>query len=362
LESLTRLKEPLNLYGLVRKGEGLAYVLDIGTKHDYLPVIGQIKSDCLMPDGYDLFGFLKDNDSVFYYKENGQWIMIEKIVMDLDDAYKRTPFPASLMEKLKEAVIVIFGLGSGGSRLAVGLTRDGVSQFRLVDPDTFAIENVSRHECDLLDIGRDKVEAVKERILMVDPLAKIETFPFDIFGENEAIKEKVFDKANLVIASTDRTKVQLKINSECWKRKIPALFTGCYDEARAGEVFYVIPGETAVCYECLRGGTKQQEKPRQYDYSQARDSEKYKGEPGLNAAINFISDVAEQYAVALLLRKENCEMARLIDPKRNLLFIGGALGKGFYYLKDSCCFGRPFDFVFPVLKGPWKDCGTCQVK
>lgn len=314
-----------------------------------------------MSDGYDISGVLKNKDVVFYYNQNRQWIQVEKVLVDLNDSFKRTPLPVDLMEKLRKAVIVIFGIGSGGSRLAVGLARDGISQFRLVDPDTFAIENISRHECNLLDIGRYKVEAVKERILMVNSLAKIETFPFDIFGKNDKIKDKVFNNANLVIASTDRKKVQLKINSECWKRKIPALFTGCYDEARAGEVFYVIPGETTTCYECLRGGTKQQKSSKKYDYSHTRDSEKYKGEPGLNAAINLISDVAEQYAIALLLRKEDCEMAKLIAPKRNLLFIGGALGEGFYYLKDSHCFGKPFDFVFPVIKEPWKDCGTCQV-
>ena len=50
LRSLVKLKEPLNLYGLVRKNEDLTYVISIGKKNKYLPIIGQVKSNELMPD------------------------------------------------------------------------------------------------------------------------------------------------------------------------------------------------------------------------------------------------------------------------------------------------------------------------
>ena len=359
---MVKLKEPLNLYGLVRKNEDLTYVISIGKKNKYLPIIGQVKSNELMPDDYDIFGCLKDSDVIFYYRDNEQWHRTEKAIIDLNDMYKRTPFAADLMDKLKKSAVAIFGIGSGGSRIAVGLARCGVGYFRLIDPDRFTIENVSRHECNLLDLDRFKVEAVKERILMVNPLAEVEIFSCDIFEQSEKIKGKVFTKADLVIASTDKKVVQLRINEECYRKSIPALFTGCYDEARAGEILYVIPGETTICYECLRGGTMQQKRQRKYDYSRARDNQTYEGEPGLNAAINLISDVAEQYAIALLLRKEDCEMAKLIDLKNTLLFIGGALGEGYEYLKKSRSFKKPFHFIKPNLKGPWKDCGTCLNK
>jgi hypothetical protein len=91
------------------------------------------------------------------------------------------------------------------------------------------------------------------------------------------------------------------------------------------------------------------------DYSTAQSPQDYKGEPGLYAAINFITDVAAQYAIALLLRKETCEIARLIDPEHNLLLIGGALGADYYFFK------KPFHFIIPVIEKPWKDCSTCQV-
>jgi hypothetical protein len=74
----------------------------------------------------------------------------------------------------------------------------------------------------------------------------------------------------------------------------------------------------------------------------------------------LVTDVAQQYAIALLLRNEDCEIVKMIDPKQNLLFIGGALGEGYEYLKKSRSFKKPFHFIKPNLKGPWKNCGTCQ--
>ena len=79
-----------------------------------------------------------------------------------------------------------------------------------------------------------------------------------------------------------------------------------------------------------------------------------------NAAINQISDIAEQFALALLLRKEQCELASLIEPQRNLLFISSGLGKGFYYLRDAACFTQPFEVIRPVISRPWQNCSTCQ--
>jgi molybdopterin/thiamine biosynthesis adenylyltransferase len=354
LSSFKKSGKPLNLYGFIRKTEELSYVFGIGNRVLYYPLIGQISHNGSVPANLRLVGMLQEGKLAFYYKRNSGWQRAEHHIVDYNDSFKRTPFPENLMTVLKNSCVTLFGLGSMGSRLAIGLVRAGIGKFKLIDPDTFEIENNSRHECNLHDIGRSKVKAVKERILKINPFVKVETYPFDVFRKSNSVLDKVFQNINLVIATTDKTAVQLSVNYECWNRRIPALFSGCYEEARGGEVLYTIPGETSVCLECLRGALQQPDQKREYDYSNAQSSEEYKGEPGLNAAINLITDVTQQYAIALLLRNENCEIAKMIDPKQNLLLIGGALGKGFYFFK------KPFHFIQPKLKGPWKDCGTCQ--
>ncbi|MGB3479913.1 MAG: ThiF family adenylyltransferase [bacterium] len=352
-------EKSLPIYGLVRKEENLAYILNIGDEHQYLPFLGIVRFDYLFPEEGILCGHVQNGNLTLYYRENKKWQMTEQLVIDQQDVYKRTPFARKLMDRLKESVVAIIGLGSGGSRMAVGLARSGVSRFRLADPDRLAVENVSRHECTLLDLERYKVEAVKERMFMINPGAEVLTFPCDVFNEEQA-KESMFTGADLVISSTDRKAVQMKVNEECFNRNIVGLFTGCYDEARAGEILYVVPGKTIICYECLRGGSVQQRGPRKYDYSLARYHSDYMGEPGLNAAINQVTDIAEQYAIALLLRKEQCEISGLLDHRRNLLFISSGLGKGFYYLRNTSCFTRPFEVIQPTIKEAWRSCSVCR--
>jgi|GEM_PF-2714227 len=352
---LNDLKRPLDLYGIIRENEKLIHILSIGKNIFGLQYIGRIsKKRDLGNKNHNLIGIV-DRQLKFFYRQKSEWQKVKHYTIDLQDSMKRTPFDPHLMKLLAKAVIVVFGIGTGGARIATGLARSGITMFRLIDPDTFNIHNISRHECDLGDLGRFKVNAIKERILRINPMANVDTYAYDVFTHRNRL-DRVFHGANLVIAATDRKSAQLKINNECYRRKIPVLFGGCYEEARGGEVLYVIPGKTSVCYECLVGAFQQAEKTGKIDYSNATNQEDYEGEPGLNAAINYITDIAQQYAIALLLRNEDCAVAKLVDPQRNLLLIGGALGAGYYLFK------KPFHFIRPRLTGPWKDCGTCQTR
>jgi molybdopterin/thiamine biosynthesis adenylyltransferase len=348
------LAEPLDLYGFVRKREELCYIFSVGKKTVFLPLIGQITENGSVPNGLNLMGMFQEGKLKFFCRQKNGWQIAEHQIIDLNDTFARTPFPEKLLVKLKNSHVALIGLGSVGSSLALGLVRCGVGNFNLADPDILTIENISRHVCDLYDLGRSKVIAVKERIRRINPSINVKTFAYDIFQRCDSVLDNFFKNVDLVIATTDRNAVQLRVNDECFNRKIPTLFAGCYEEARGGEVLFVLPAETTICLECLRGGVRQPERRGLIDYSNTQKPEDYKGEPGLNAAINLITDVAQQYAIALLLRNEECEMAKLIDPKRNLLLIGGALGEGYYLFK------WPFHFINPVLKGPWKECGTCQ--
>jgi len=353
------LQEVLNLYGLIRKNEGLAYILGVGKDKGALPIVGRLFPGRIKHGPFDISARWQGKGILFYHRQDDHWIQTKPEFVDLKDIFIRTPFPKRLMNILHDSCVGLIGIGSMGSRLTLGLARSGIGHLKLADPDIFSIENVFRHECDLTDLMRTKVYAVKERIWKVNPSIKVEMFPFDIF-QNDNSKDSFFDKCSLIIATTDVVSVQLKTNQECLRRKIPALYAGCYTEAKAGEVLYVLPGESLLCYESLRTGTQQETKRKQYRYTNAQNREEYEGEPGLNAAINFVSDVAEQYAIAILLRHEECQIAKLINPQRNLVFMGGALGKGFYYLKEKNCFTKPFEFVFPCFTTRCSHCETCR--
>lgn len=269
-------------------------------------------------------------------------------------AYARTPFSPSEMKLLQNKTVTIIGCGTGGCKIAVELTRGGVGHFKLCDPDMMEFANISRHEGDLFDVGKPKTQVVAERIYRINPAAQVETYFEDIF--NRPLDEiKNILNSNLVAAATDKTSIQLLINELTHRFGIACVFGGCYEEARGGEVFFALPGEKMPCLACLRAGLKQPEINAEIDYSTATGPEYYEGEPGLHAAIDFVTCVEVQICLAILLREAPVsKLAKLIDPRFNFILIGGALGAGFYRFK------KPFDVFFQPLKGPRKNCPVCQ--
>lgn len=83
--------------------------------------------------------------------------------------------------------VIIFGAGGVGSWCAEGLLRSGVKHLTIVDPDVVNPSNVNRQlEATSLTIGRPKVEALRERLLEINPDADI-TALRDVYNdENRA--------------------------------------------------------------------------------------------------------------------------------------------------------------------------------
>lgn len=78
---------------------------------------------------------------------------------------------------LEEKKVLIVGLGSGGAPIAVELAKAGVGHFILIDFDRIELHNISRHICGVNELGRLKVNAVKDAILLKNPYAQVETWP-----------------------------------------------------------------------------------------------------------------------------------------------------------------------------------------
>ena len=80
------------------------------------------------------------------------------------------------IEKLKNAKVAIFGIGGVGSFVAEGLVRAGIENFILVDDDKVCLTNLNRQIiATRKTIGKYKVDVMKERILEINPDAKVET-------------------------------------------------------------------------------------------------------------------------------------------------------------------------------------------
>ena len=70
--------------------------------------------------------------------------------------------------------VVIVGIG-GGAAYAEALTRCGVGEIVLVDPDIVEEQNIATQQTYLTDIGRPKVAALAQRLLQVSPSVQVAT-------------------------------------------------------------------------------------------------------------------------------------------------------------------------------------------
>lgn len=79
------------------------------------------------------------------------------------------------MKEIASRRVIIFGVGGVGSWCAEALIRSGISHLTIVDSDRVCITNINRQlMATTHTVGQVKTEAMKERLLSINPKAKIE--------------------------------------------------------------------------------------------------------------------------------------------------------------------------------------------
>ena len=90
------------------------------------------------------------------------------------------------MERIAQKRVIIFGVGGVGSWCAESLVRSGIRQLTIVDSDRVCITNINRQlMATTKTVGQVKVEALKERLLAINPKAEITALQ-KIFTEETA--------------------------------------------------------------------------------------------------------------------------------------------------------------------------------
>ncbi|MBQ7181069.1 MAG: tRNA threonylcarbamoyladenosine dehydratase [Bacteroidaceae bacterium] len=93
-----------------------------------------------------------------------------------DSIFQRTEIllGTQVMSHIARQNVIIFGVGGVGSWCAEGLVRSGISHLTIVDNDCVCLSNVNRQMmATTKTVGRPKVEALKERLLEINPSAEI---------------------------------------------------------------------------------------------------------------------------------------------------------------------------------------------
>lgn len=78
------------------------------------------------------------------------------------------------LDQVSEKKVIIFGIGGVGSWCAESLVRTGICKLTIVDSDRICITNINRQlHATTKTVGAVKVEALKERLLDINPRAEI---------------------------------------------------------------------------------------------------------------------------------------------------------------------------------------------
>lgn len=105
-------------------------------------------------------------------------------------------------EALSRARLLIAGCGSTGGAAVEPLTRIGVQDFLLADVGQFELNNLNRQHAAYGDIGRPKAEVAAERLMSVNPHARVEVVTEGITAANA---EALVGGASVVIDGVDVT-------------------------------------------------------------------------------------------------------------------------------------------------------------
>lgn len=126
------------------------------------------------------------------------------------------------ISKLQKAKVAIFGIGGVGSFVTEGLARAGVEKFILIDNDQISITNINRQIiATTKTIGKNKVDVMKERILEINPNAKVETYQ-EFYMPNS--KTEIITKdLTYVVDCVDTVTAKIEIIMQCKKLEIPVI-------------------------------------------------------------------------------------------------------------------------------------------
>ena len=125
------------------------------------------------------------------------------------------------MDHLKNAHVMLLGLGGVGSYAAEALARGGVGEMTIVDNDEVAVSNLNRQLPALAStVGRLKTDVVGERLHDLAPDLKLHVVNTFYLPETPV---PVPENCTVVVDAIDTTSAKLHLAQVCQERNIPLI-------------------------------------------------------------------------------------------------------------------------------------------
>lgn len=145
--------------------------------------------------------------------------------------------------KGKNKGIAIIGCGALGSVVARLLVKENF-QLIIIDRDIVEESNL-RVSFKKSELGKLKVDVVKNELKKINPEFKIKEYCIDLDFENISLLKNV----ELVIDCTDNLETRFLINEFCMKNKINWIYGAVIKNK--GYVYNVIPSSERGCFRCI---------------------------------------------------------------------------------------------------------------
>ena len=126
------------------------------------------------------------------------------------------------LQKLANSKVIVYGIGGVGSFVVEGLIRAGVENIILVDNDVISPSNLNRQIHGTVEnIGKMKVNCMKERILSINPRVNVKTYmPQDIANGEETL---IYHGIDYVVDAVDTVTTKLKLIERAKEETVPII-------------------------------------------------------------------------------------------------------------------------------------------
>ena len=129
---------------------------------------------------------------------------------------------SAAMEKLAASHVMVFGIGGVGSFTVEALARSGVGNLTLIDDDCICLTNINRQlHATTQTIGRSKVEVMKERVLDINPQARVTVIQKFYLPENA--EEFFAMNCDYIVDAIDTVAGKIDLVLQAQRRGIPII-------------------------------------------------------------------------------------------------------------------------------------------
>ena len=167
-------------------------------------------------------------------------------------------FSEEILAKLNNKKVTIVGLGGIGCPLSQYLISSGLKNLSIFDGDNIEKSNLNRQILySVNDIGKNKAEVSKYKLLQTNPNSNIEAHSVNIDEDNI----NLLNNSSIIVDTTDNWHTSKFINKYCVKKSINLIFSSAVSHD-IQVCFFPNNNNEHICLNCLFPNKDDVELPR----------------------------------------------------------------------------------------------------